>query len=164
MNKKRRYQKNEGWFWDGENDAEGITWGGCIESIDELLRHGSGIPSLDDFKNIVLFLETSEEIPSHDYFHRVLRALGERGILRNIKGLLMGRPKAWCFEKQNSDEEKENYKQGQREMVLKTVREYNNKIPVIQNLDFGHTSPQICLPVGRKIIIDSRKKSVMVEF
>jgi muramoyltetrapeptide carboxypeptidase LdcA involved in peptidoglycan recycling len=164
LDKKRRYQKNDGWYWDGSIDCEGITWGGCVESIDELLRHGTVIPSLKDFEDIILFLETSEEIPSHDYVRRVLRALGERGILKNTKGLLIGRPKAWEYDKPNSDEQKEEYKKGQREMVLEIVRKYNQDIPIIQNLDIGHTSPQICLPVGKKIVIDSSSKTIKVEF
>jgi len=164
LNKKRRYQKNNGWYWDGNHNSKGITWGGCVESVDELLRHGVAIPNLEDFKNIVLFLETSEEIPSHDYFRRVLRALGERGILKNIQGLLIGRPKAWEFNKQNSDDKKESYKKGQREMVLEIVRKYNQEIPIIQNVDIGHTSPQICLPTGKEIIINSTKKKITIEF
>lgn len=164
LNQKRRYQENDGWYWDGTDSGQGITWGGCVESVDELFRHGVNIPSLEDFKNIVLFLETSEEIPGHDYFRRVLRAFGERGILQNIQGLLIGRPKAWEFNKQNSDEEKEIYKKGQREMVLEIVRKYNQNIPIIQNLDFGHTSPQICLPTGKKIVIDSNNKLIKIEF
>lgn len=153
LTQRRRYQKNDGWHWDGQTDAQGITWGGCLESVDELLRHNIPIPSLADFQNIILFLETSEEIPTHEYVHRVLRALGERGILKNIQALLVGRPKAWEFNKQNSDQEKEVYKQTQRETILKTVRQYNPHIPIIQNLDFGHTAPQICLPVGKKTTI-----------
>ncbi len=49
LDKERVYEKNDGWFWDGTQNAEGITWGGCVESIDELLRHGVQIPSLQDF-------------------------------------------------------------------------------------------------------------------
>jgi len=164
LDHKRRYQKNDGWYWDGTVNTSGITWGGCVESIDELLRHGSTIPSENDFENIILFLETSEEIPSHDYVHRVLRALGERGILARIKGMLVGRPKAWEFDKPNTDEQKDEYKSGQRKMFLETVRKYNQQVPIIQNIDIGHSSPQICLPVGKKMIIDSINKSIKVEF
>ena len=164
LSQKRRYQDNHGWYWDGSVSGEGITWGGCLESLDELLRHGSAIPTLKDFENIILFMETSEEIPNLDYVRRVLRALGERGILKNIKGLLVGRPKAWEFNKPNSDEQKEKYKQEQRAVFLETFRKYNPDMPIIQNLDIGHTSPQICLPVGKKMIIDSINKIVKVEF
>jgi muramoyltetrapeptide carboxypeptidase LdcA involved in peptidoglycan recycling len=67
LSKSSVYEKNEGWIWnDGENKSEsieGISWGGCLESIDELLRHNIQIPTLEDFKDIVLFTETSEEMP-----------------------------------------------------------------------------------------------------
>jgi len=164
LTQKRRYQENEGWYWNGSVNREGVTWGGCVESIDELLRHGTVIPAIKDFENIILFMETSEEIPGHDYVRRVLRALGERGILKNIKGLLVGRPKAWEFGKPNTDEQKEEYKKGQREMVLEIVRKYNEDIPIIQNLDIGHTSPQICLPTGKKMVVNSTNKTIKVEF
>ena len=42
---RRRYQPNNGWQWDGAKNAEGVTWGGCLESVDELLRNGVAIPS-----------------------------------------------------------------------------------------------------------------------
>lgn len=164
LNKKRRYQANEGWIWDGTVDGDGITWGGCVESIDELLRHGIPIPTLDEFEDIVLFAETSEEIPSSDYVSRVFRGLGERGILERVKGLLVGRPKAWEFDKQNSDEEKEEYKKQQREAIINIVRVYNKEIPIVQNLDIGHTAPQICLPVGKRVRIDSENKSISADF
>ena len=164
LNQKRRYQENDGWYWDGMNNSEGVTWGGCVESVDELLRHGTIIPSLKDFENIVLFLETSEEIPTSAYVFRVIRALGERGILERVKGLIIGRPKAWEFDKQNSDEEKIAYKKDQQETILKSFRKYNISSPVIQNFDIGHTAPQICLPVGNKIFIDSENKKIKINF
>lgn len=161
---KRRYQKNEGWYWDGSNNGEGVTWGGCIESIDELLRHNVDIPTLEDFENIVFFFETSEEIPSSDYVRRVIRALGEKGILKNIKAIIVGRPKAWELNQQNSDEQKVKYKKNQRETVLEIVRKYNQNIPIIQNVDIGHTAPQIPLPVGKKAYICSSDQSIRIEF
>jgi len=164
LTQKRRYQDNDGWHWDGSANGEGITWGGCVESIDELLRHGTVIPTVQDFENIILFMETSEEIPDHDYVRRVLRALGEREILENIKGLLVGRPKAWEFDKPKTDEQKEKHKQGQREMFLETIRKYNPTLPIIQNIDIGHTSPQICLPSGKRAIINSSTKTIKIEF
>lgn len=164
LNQRRRYQPNDGWDWDGSKNVEGVTWGGCVESIDEMLRHAVDIPSLDQFNNIVLFMETSEEIPSAEYVRRVFRALGERKILQKIVGLIMGRPKAWEFDKPQSDEEKINYKKKQRKTVLEIVRQYNQKIPVVQNVDFGHTAPQICIPAGSKMRIDSVNKKIFARF
>lgn len=129
LNERRIYEDNDGWFWDGTQNTEAITWGGCVESIDEILRHGIDIPTLEQFENIVLFTETSEEIPSHEYVRRVFRALGERGILERLRGVLIGRPKAWEFDKPNSAEEKAEYRKNQRDIVLDTVRAYNEPIP-----------------------------------
>lgn len=164
LNTRRRYQANEGWHWDGENYSEGYTWGGCIESIDELLRHGVRIPTLKQFEQVVLFAESSEELPSADYVFRVFRALGERGILERLKGVLIGRPKAWEFDRPNTDDQKLAYKSQQRAVILDTIRRYNPNVPVIQNLDFGHTSPQIPLPVGKKVKIDGAQKKIRIAF
>ena len=160
----RVMEPNLGWIWDGNNNAKGISWGGCLESIDEMLRHEIKIPSLNDFENVILFTETSEEIPDHNYVYRVYRALGERGILTKVKGVLVGRPKAWEFSKQLNTEQKEEHRKKQREAILKTVRQYNKKIPVVQNIDFVHTDPQIPLPYGGEIKIDSKNKKIIVKF
>ena len=103
-------------------------------------------------------------MPSSDYARRVFRALGERGILAKIQGVLVGRPKAWEFDRPSTDEEKEVYKREQREMVLEVVRRYNRDIPIIQNMDFGHTAPQICLPSRNRVRILSSKKKIFCEF
>jgi muramoyltetrapeptide carboxypeptidase LdcA involved in peptidoglycan recycling len=164
INKYRFYESNEGWNWNGTIDANGILWGGCLESIDELLRHAVKIPSKKDFENIVLILETSEEMPSSEYVSRVLRAFGERGFLVNIKGVLVGRPKAWEFGKQNTFEQKKLYKEEQIKVILDIIRNYNKICPIVQNLDFGHTDPQICMPLGKEIFIKSSEKKLIVEF
>ena len=164
--KMRVREDNDGWHWDLEESvaSQGISWGGCLESIDELLRHGVSLPSLDEFSECCLFFETSEEIPTHDYVERVLRALGEREVLGRVKGLLVGRPKAWEFHKPATKEEKEEYRKLQRQAVVRVFRRYNKTSPIIQNLDFGHTDPQVCLPMGKSIIIDGRDRKLHAMF
>jgi muramoyltetrapeptide carboxypeptidase LdcA involved in peptidoglycan recycling len=162
--KRRRYQLNEGWHWDGQHDGQGYSWGGCVESLDELLRHNHEIPSLSDFERIVLILETCEELSSATYVMRVLRALGERGILARAQGVLVGRPKAWSFEQPNSDDAKIVYKKAQREVVLETVRRYNPTAPIVQNLDLGHTAPTLCIPYGGEIEIQCDVRSITARY
>jgi muramoyltetrapeptide carboxypeptidase LdcA involved in peptidoglycan recycling len=160
ISRRRRYQPNEGWKWNGLSDGAGYLWGGCLESLDEILRHGRKIPSLSEFEQIVLFFETCEELAPAHYVNRVLRAFGELGILERIQGVLVGRPKAWNFDTMNSDEQKEKYKTSQHKTILDVVRRYNASIPVVQNLDFGHTAPFITLPVGGKVEIVSSSQSI----
>ncbi|MEK7638951.1 MAG: S66 peptidase family protein [Patescibacteria group bacterium] len=161
---KRQYWPNEGMVWDGSANTEGLLWGGCVESVDEMLRHGIPIPNIDQFGNIVLMLETSEEIPRADYVFRVMRALGERGILQRVQGVLIGRAKAWEFDKPNSPEAKTAYCKEQQETILKVVRSYNQTVPVVQNMNFGHTDPQIPMPYGSKVRIEVTNKRLFANF
>lgn len=164
LKSKRPHWPNEGFVWSGDKNAEGLLWGGCIESVDEMLRHSVTIPSLEQFENIVLMLETSEEIPSAEYVFRVFRALGERGILERVQGVLIGRAKAWEFDKPNTKEQKEEYCRRQQETILRVVRLYNKEIPIIQNINFGHTDPQVPMPYGGKVRIDVENKRIFASF
>ena len=156
---RRVYEPNEGWHWDGTKNTSGILWGGCLESIDAMLRHEVSVPSSQQFSEAILILETSEEIPTSDYVGKVINELGERGTLSQIQGVLMGRPKAWEF-----DKPKQVYREEQRSAVLTAVRAYNSDIPVVQNLNFGHTDPQIPMPYGNKISISPVERKIMAEF
>lgn len=161
---RRVYETNTGWVWDAPEDAEGVLWGGCLESIDDMLRNNISIPSLKEFENIILMLETSEEIPSHGYVRRVIRALGQRGVLQNIQGVLVGRPKAWEFDKLFTKEERSAYTKEQQETVLGAVRTYNKTIPLVQNMNFGHTDPQIPMPYGGVVKIKANKQKIYVTY
>lgn len=164
LTQRRVYEQNSGWNWNGTATGSGILWGGCIESIDEMLRHNISIPTLEQFKKIVLMLETSEEIPPAEYVMRVLRALGERGILSEVRGVLVGRPKAWEFDIQMTAEQKTHYRSKQQEIIIQTVRKYNEIIPIVQNLDFGHTDPQIPMPYGGNVRIETPARKIFAAF
>ena len=164
LDQRRVYEPNEGWYWDGSGEVNAVTWGGCLESIDEMLRHDVPLPTLKAFEEIVLFVETSEEMPSADYVFRVYRALGERGILSRLRGVLVGRPKAWEFDHPLTAEQKRGYRAAQRKVTLDAIRRYNSMIPIVQNLDFGHTDPQICLPVGMPVRINTTTRQIVAHF
>lgn len=86
--------------------------------------------------------------------NRVYRALGERGILERVRGVLVGRPKAWEFNKPQDVLAHKSYREQQRETIVNIVRTYNNSVPIVQNLDFGHTDPQIPIPYGENCRIE----------
>ncbi|MFP4539934.1 MAG: hypothetical protein ACLFNN_03310 [Candidatus Paceibacterota bacterium] len=50
------------------------------------------------------------------------------------------------------------------EVIEKTVRYYNKKAPLVQNLDLGHTHPQIPFPCGKNVRIDPKNRKIFVEF
>lgn len=162
--KHRPLEENDGLFWDGKGQVDGILWGGCVESLIVQSTTGIYLPSSEDIEGTILILETAEDIPDHWLVEYLLTGFGERGWFDKFKAILVGRPKAWEFDQQNSKEEKSKYRKLQRETILKVVREYNPTIPVVQNLDFGHTDPQIVMPLGNKVSIDTVSKKIQLNY
>ena len=112
----------------------------------------------------VLFLETSEELPSGTEVFRTLRNMGERGLLRRFSALLMARPKTWSFERPNSPEEGARYAADQREAVLRAMRMYAPDTPIVFDVDFGHTDPQLVIPYGGTIRVDGPARRITVTY
>ena len=156
----RTMEKNDGLYWDGEGEVEGILWGGCVESLIFQSTVGRYLPKDDDLDGVVLFIETAEDIPETWIPAYLLRGFGERGWFDKIKAVIVGRPKAWEFDKPNTAEQKAKYRKEQRDEIVGSIRQYNANIPIIQNLDFGHSDPQILLPNGGKIKINTQEKSI----
>ncbi len=164
LSKTRKMEPNDGLFWDGGINVEGILWGGCLDSMVVQTAAERFLPKTQDLEGTVLFIETSEDMPEHWIVEYVLTGFGERGWFDKFQAVLVGRPKAWEFDKQNDTKTKAEYRQQQRKTVLKTVREYNKSIPVVQNLDFGHTDPQVVLPNGGKVKINSTDKKISLNY
>lgn len=164
LTKSRKTEPNDGFFWDGTNDASGILWGGCVESLIVQMSANKYLPNDTDLTGTVLFLETAEDIPEHWIIEYLLTGFGERGWLNLFQAILIGRPKAWEFNKPNKPDAKAKYRQEQRDTVIRVVRQYNQTIPIVQNIDFGHTDPQIVMPMGRLVTINTTDKTITAEY
>ena len=155
-----------GWRWYGpERAVEGRSWGGNLETLSGLLMADREIePDPAAYEGQVLFLETSEEMPSaHDVF-RVLRALGERGMLARFSALLTGRPKAWSFSRPNSPQEKRRYAEEQRAVVLRALETYAPETVAVLDVDLGHTDPQQVIPYGGTVRVDAPARRITVTY
>ncbi len=154
-----------GWRWHGGSEAvSGRLWGGCLEIVDFQLRVGTHLPDDAAYDGGVLYLETSEELPSAEYVARVLMCMGERGLLQRFTGLLMGRPKAWDFAAPHTPAERERYVTAQREAVLAVFAEYSPDVPLVLDVDLGHTDPQLVIPNGGDCRIDPVARTVRVRY
>jgi muramoyltetrapeptide carboxypeptidase LdcA involved in peptidoglycan recycling len=116
------------------------------------------------YAGAVLYVETSEELPSSTYVYRVLMGLGERGMLEQFAAVLVGRPKAWSFEEPNDAAAKERYVADQAAAVQRAIAEYNPSAPLVTGLDIGHTDPQQVIPNGGTVTVDSRARRVLVQY
>ncbi|WP_055615099.1 S66 family peptidase [Streptomyces phaeochromogenes] len=155
-----------GWTWvNADRVVEGRSWGGCLEILAGLLMADREIPhDLSVHDGGVLFLETSEELPSSEEVFRVLRNMGERGLLQRFSALLMGRAKTWSFERPNSPQEGARYAAEQREAVLRAMRAYAPDTTIVFDVDLGHTDPQIVIPYGGVIRVDGPARRITVTY
>jgi muramoyltetrapeptide carboxypeptidase LdcA involved in peptidoglycan recycling len=156
----------DGWTWHNQTGrvVEGVGWGGNIEVLSWLMMAGRAIPEAQDCTGGVLFLETSEELPSATEVYRILRAMGERGLLGLFPALLFGRPKAWSLEHHNSPEQKAAYASEQHDAVLRALAEYAPDAMAVLDVDFGHTDPQVVLPYGGMIRVDGMTRRIVVRY
>ncbi|GAA2080730.1 LD-carboxypeptidase [Streptomyces albiaxialis] len=155
-----------GWRWHGPARAvEGASWGGNLETLSGLLMADREIePDPAAYEGRVLFLETSEELPSAHDVSRVLRAMGERGMLARFGALLMGRPKAWFFDRPNGPEEKRRYAEEQRAAVLRALETYAPETVAVLDVDLGHTDPQQVIPYGGTVRVDAPERRITVTY
>jgi len=155
-----------GWTWvNADRVVEGRSWGGCLEIVGWLLMADREIArDLSEYDGDVLLLETSEEMPSANEVFWTLRNMGERGLLQRFSALLTGRAKTWSFEQPNSPEEAARYATEQRKAVLRAMRIYAPNTPIVLDVDFGHTDPQLVLPYGGIIRVDGPARRITVTY
>ena len=143
----RKFVKNNGYLLINEGDAEGTIVGANLCTFN-LLQGTEFMPSL---KNAVLFLEDDNESKPHT-FDRDLQSLIHQPDFDKVKGIIIGR-----FQNASEMINETLIK------IIKTKKELEN-LPVVANLDFSHTTPQITFPIGGSIkLIASDKKQIQLE-
>lgn len=158
-------EPSAGWTWhNADRVVEGISWGGNLEILSWMLMADRAVRPAGHYAGDVLFLETSEEMPSAQEVYWILRGMGERGLLRQFPALLMGRAKSWSFENRFDAGERERYRGEQRDAVLRALREYAPDTMAVFDVDLGHTDPQVVIPVGGRIRVDGPARRIFVTY
>jgi len=151
INVPRKMQKEKHGYelLQGKGKVQGHLLGGCIDVF--MMCIGTEIwPTLKDWKNAILFFETSEDKPSPDLVKWILRNLAAQGILKVIKGIIVGKPQGEVFY--------EEYKDVIRQVV--SEEEHLNDLPIIYNVNFGHSAPIGVVPYGIMTEIDCDEISI----
>jgi muramoyltetrapeptide carboxypeptidase len=132
----RNFHKNEGYMVLQEGTAEGTIIGGNLCTMN-LLQGTEYMPSLN---NSIVFIEDDEE--SHPFaFDRDLQSLLQLPDARGIKAVIIGR-----FQKNS----------GMTDYALQQIISSKKElrgIPIVANVNFGHTSPIATIPLGGKAAI-----------
>lgn len=151
---KRTLNPSTGWrFLQGHGVHRGHLIGGCLEVLD--WTRGTAIFP-ENWQDAILFLETSEEAPPPETVKRILRVFASLRILSKLSGILFGRP--------GGEVPVEKFKEYDK-AILQVVNQEEGltDLPIITQMDFGHTSPIFVLPYGMQaeIDVDSKRFSIL---
>ncbi|MCP9486669.1 MAG: hypothetical protein MSC30_12465 [Gaiellaceae bacterium MAG52_C11] len=144
LTRPRTLHESDGWVAVRDGVASGPILGGCLETI---CWHLKGSASWIDPTGVVFFLETSEEAPSPADVDGYLTDLEQLGVFDSAAALLFARPYG--------------YNRGDADALWNVVaqRTEASGIPVLCNVEAGHTDPMMTLPLGSHAELDAGQKS-----
>ncbi len=142
----RKFIKNEGPWIINEGSARGTLIGANLCTLNLL----QGTEYFPDLNNSILFLEDDEDTRAV-LFERDLQSLIHQPGFAGVKGLVIGR-----FQRESAVS-KDNLMK-----IIKTKRELDN-IPVIANIDFGHTQSMITFPIGGEVSFSANEGETKIE-
>lgn len=128
----RNFISNEGYWTIHQGEAQGTLIGGNLGTFNLLL--GTAYRPVFE-KDTILFIEDTEGADILD-FERNFQALIYQPDFQNVKGILIGR-----F--QNGSK----VSREQLEYIVSTKIALQN-LPIIANVDFGHSTPLLTIPLG----------------
>lgn len=144
----------------GDSKFEGKILGGCLDSIFNIFdtpRYEDTVylckkydlfPSLNEWENKILLLETSEEKPKPELFRKMILKLQEYGIFDVISGLIIGKP------------QNEEYYNEYKQIILDEIR--NKNLSIVYNINIGHSTPRCIIPFGVNAKVDIERQ--IIEF
>ena len=142
--KNRNTIDNEGFIIVNKGEAKGTIFGGNLGTLNLL----QGTEFMPDISDSILFIE-DDDMVGEDFnveFDRNLQSLIHNPNFEKVKGIIIGR-----FQKKTDmNLEKLIY-------IIETKKELKD-IPIIANVDFGHSNPLITFPIGgtAKLKIDDK--------
>ncbi len=146
----RLREDHRGWrVVQGRGRVRGRLFGGGLEAL-ELLKGTAYWPAPAFFDGRVLFLEVSKVEPGPEAVRRTLYGYGVQGLFDRIAGLLVGRPRGYDESQRDALE---------RELAEVVAGDFGRRdLPVVANVDFGRTDPQLIFPLGGLVEIDCDAK------
>lgn len=129
------------WKTYNEGTAEGTIWGGNLCTLNLL----QGTPYMPELKDAILFVE-DDYMVMPELFARDLTSLLQA--TQSIKALVIGR-----FQRASNMTEEQLHFILEKHSVLKSI-------PVLYDVDFGHTQPIFTFPIGGRGMVDTMIKTI----
>lgn len=153
--------KNTGYdIIQGSGKATGKLLGGCLdvmadfilpasdENLSKISKEYNIFPSLEDWKDKIMFIETSDLKMSPETFKTIIQKLKEMQVFEQIKGLLVGKPYDNVYYSEY------------RQILASELGCYS--FPVMCNINIGHAYPHTILPLNAMVELDADNKKLTI--
>lgn len=168
----RVYHKEEKGYelLQGKGKVSGKLLGGCLDVLADLCdidipvseetkekneerkrinKEFNIFPSNSDWKDKIMFIETSECKMSPEKYKAIIKAFKNMKIFNQIAGLIVGKPID------------EVYYEEYKEILKSELSDFD--FPILYNLNFGHSYPRMVLPYGAIAEIDAENKTLTLK-
>ena len=104
-------------------------------------------------------------MPSATEVYRILRNMGERGLLRQFPAVARRpAPRPGRLDRRNTRRRRPPTPREQREAVSRALSVYAPAAMVVFDVDFGHTDPQVVIPYGGRVRVDGPARAITVTY
>ncbi|MED3330385.1 LD-carboxypeptidase [Bacillus thuringiensis] len=135
------------WIYKSQESKEGILVGGNTDSLLNIIN--------TEFLEIpcgsILFIEDTSV--SLERWAMLIWALKIRGVFQKINGLLIGKIEGMSAVTKSK----------MNNIILEIVKIENLDIPIVTELDIGHTAPMLCLPIGSVVQVNPNSEQLILQ-
>ncbi len=151
---RKYYLTNPGYrYVQGKGTVRGKLFGGHGDLLTLKMPDGNPAVHKEDFENSILFFEDIPEFCDEEYMADFFDRLGKNGYLQILNGVIIGKMKR--------PESFDTYAERIRSVV---TDKYNcPDLPVMSDLNFGHTSPICILPYGAEAELNIHKLTFSIK-
>ena len=140
----------------------GKILGGCIETIYDMFDNSrfsdtveicskyNLFPTLEEWENKILLIESSEEKSKPDLYRKMIRALKNYGLFDVLAGVLVGKP------------QNEIYYEEYKSILLEEIP--NKDLPIVYNINIGHSTPRCIIPFGVEAEVNVSKQTISFNY
>ena len=162
VGKSRKVNNEEHGFevLNGSGVVTGKLYGGCLDSLYDIYtseRYGDEfyvyskyniLPTLEEWSEKILFIETSEEKLSPEKLEKILLYFKNNKILETVRGIIVGKPID------------EVYYSEYKDVYRKVFSDIDT--PVLYNVNFGHSVPRCIIPYDACATVDYDNKTITI--
>jgi muramoyltetrapeptide carboxypeptidase LdcA involved in peptidoglycan recycling len=146
------FEKNPGWRVLRKGKAEGTCIGGNLCTL-SLLQGTEYMPTA---KNVILLVEDDHETHPRT-FDRDLTSLTQQPWFESVRGVLFGR-----FQRSAVNTDFGPVTPAMLDAIVANNARLK-KLPIIADVDFGHTYPSATLPIGGTVAMDATKRTIVIK-